>query len=132
VGSWYWGHARVGPYSVVFFDTLEKDNTEVVSGYIASGGHVIAIQGAAVRARPVGQNNTFPPVPGQGLPSGLHVEIDTKEGVFVLDLSGPIAWEPQLPDPNWGYTRWAGAVTGGWKGKAVLKGASVWEWIRYL
>ncbi|KAF2183592.1 hypothetical protein K469DRAFT_727900 [Zopfia rhizophila CBS 207.26] len=103
VGSWYWGRARFGPYSLVFF---------------------------GLNVRPV--RSDFPPTPESPSPSALHLEYTTNEGVFVADFAGPVAWDAGLPQPGWGYTRWAGAVSGGFKGKTTYKGASVWEWIRYL
>ncbi|KAH8765150.1 hypothetical protein BGZ57DRAFT_990240 [Hyaloscypha finlandica] len=32
VKSWYWGHGHMGPYSLVWFDTVNYDGTENVSG----------------------------------------------------------------------------------------------------
>ncbi|KAL4735274.1 hypothetical protein BDV11DRAFT_174017 [Aspergillus similis] len=35
VGSWYWGHARMGPYSIVWLDALDTSKNEYASGYVA-------------------------------------------------------------------------------------------------
>lgn len=130
MGSWYWGHARIGPYSLVFFDTLDKDNTETVSGYLVKDGVVKSLQCEGLIVRPVGSD--FPPTVDSPLPTALHLEYTTSEGVFVADFSGPMIWEAALDHPGWGYYRWAGAISGGFKDGLTYSGASVWEWIHFL
>ncbi|KAL2847071.1 hypothetical protein BJX68DRAFT_256260 [Aspergillus pseudodeflectus] len=129
--SWYWGHARLGPYSLVWFHALSFEGEKSVSGYLVENGRVKALSCSGLLVRPAGQNSTYPPTPGQGLPDGFHIEVQAHDGrTFIADLTNrDIAWEPPLPDGA--YTRWTGAITGGFEGEEQFKGPSVHEWIRY-
>jgi hypothetical protein len=129
VKSWYWGHGHMGPYSLVWFDTLNYDGTEKVNGYLARDGIIIGVSGTGLTARPTGENSTYPPTNTTGNPGGFRIVYNTKDGVFVADVAGQVAWAPPLP--LGGYTRWAGQITGGFVGQKKYTGSSVWEWIRY-
>jgi hypothetical protein len=128
VKSWYWGHGHVGPYSLVWFDTVNYDGTENASGYLARDGRIIGV-GSGLTARPTGANSTYPPTSTTGNPGGFHIVYNTKDGVFVADVAGQVAWAPPLP--LGGYTRWAGQITGGFVGQRTYTGSSVWEWVRF-
>lgn len=41
VSSWYWGHARVGPYSLVWLDAWDTKDTEYATGYVVKDGKVL-------------------------------------------------------------------------------------------
>jgi hypothetical protein len=90
VASWYWGHGRVGPYSVVWFDFLALNGTEYVSAYAAEDGVIIAAscESNSIRVRPTGQNATYPPVLSTGTPSGYHITLDLERaGTLEVDVS---------------------------------------------
>ncbi|KAJ7446110.1 hypothetical protein FB451DRAFT_1188870 [Mycena latifolia] len=78
VASWYWGHGRVGPYSIVWFDFLDLTGTEFVSAYASKDDKIVAASCTAgsIRVRPTGQNATYPPVLSTGNPSGYHIDLD--------------------------------------------------------
>ncbi|KAJ4313583.1 hypothetical protein N0V84_009340 [Fusarium piperis] len=82
VKSWYWGHSSVGPYSVVWFDALAKDSKEYVSGYVTKNGKVLqaSCKRGAVKARPYGNGNTYPPVPSREFPYGFLLDFDLGHG----------------------------------------------------
>ncbi|OIW29571.1 hypothetical protein CONLIGDRAFT_654116 [Coniochaeta ligniaria NRRL 30616] len=113
--TWYWGHARLGPYSIVWFDAFDSAGVEHYSGYVAKDGKVLLGSCAqdAVVVRPWGINGEFPPKIGTGVPQGLEV---------VFDL-------------GYGKTFWAnrtlGTVTGGLGGGGcdgrTYQGASLFE-----
>ncbi|KAJ6513052.1 hypothetical protein C8R45DRAFT_333173 [Mycena sanguinolenta] len=90
VGSWYWGHGRVGPYSVVWFDILTADGVEYVSTYVGKGNTplVTSCALASQKVRPFGNNATFPPTSTTPKPTGYHITMDLgAEGVLDMDVS---------------------------------------------
>ncbi|KAJ7154160.1 hypothetical protein C8R46DRAFT_1297866 [Mycena filopes] len=89
VASWYWGHGRLGAYSLVWFDFLALDGTEYVSGYAARDGAIVAAtcKPGSIRVRPTGQNDTYPPTLSTGSPSGYHITFDLAEaGTLEMDI----------------------------------------------
>jgi len=82
VQSWYWGHARLGPYSLVWFDTQARDGKEYYSGYVTKDGKIIegSCADKAVVARPWGKNSQYPPVPETGAPEGFSLTFDLGKG----------------------------------------------------
>ncbi|EXJ70151.1 uncharacterized protein A1O5_06219 [Cladophialophora psammophila CBS 110553] len=130
VTSWYWGHGRVGPYSLVWFDAIAIDGDEYISGYLAKNGTVVSSGCSGILVRPTRVNSEYPPAPLQGDPSGFHIEYTTSEGKFVVDVENhAVAWEPPLV--SGGYTRWTGNITGGFEDQQQYTGATVHEWIPF-
>ncbi|KAJ7732685.1 hypothetical protein B0H16DRAFT_1770072 [Mycena metata] len=87
---WYWGHGRLGPYSLVWFDFLALDGTKYVSGYAAKDGTIIAAscESGSLSVRPTGQNATYPPLLSTGPPSGYHITFDLEQaGTLEVDLN---------------------------------------------
>jgi hypothetical protein len=80
VSSWYWGHAHVGPYSIVWFDAVDSSGVEYYSGYVTEEGSVLESSCAAnaVVVRPWGANDAYPPLVTTGTMQGI-------EAVFLLD-----------------------------------------------
>ncbi|KAJ7145567.1 hypothetical protein C8R44DRAFT_601176 [Mycena epipterygia] len=111
VASWYWGHGRVGPYSIVWFDFLDITGTEFVSAYAAKDGKIVAASCTlgSIAVRPTGQNSTYPPVISTGNPSGYHINLDLSSGgrmkVDVAVLAPLIGVNPE-------YARSVGNMTG--------------------
>ncbi|KAJ6502374.1 hypothetical protein C8R45DRAFT_1051388 [Mycena sanguinolenta] len=100
VGSWYWGHGRVGPYSVVWFDILTPSGVEYVSAYVAKDDAVLinSCDLARSQVRPTGVNATYPPHVSAGKPSGYHITMDLgAEGVLDMNVSvvAPLISIPQ-------------------------------------
>ncbi|CAN8098987.1 unnamed protein product [Discula destructiva] len=124
--QWYWGHARLGPYSLVWFDAFDLSGTEYFSGYVAANGSVLAsscVAGAVV-ARPWGENGAFPPNVTTGVPQGMEVVFDLGEGQVLSAnvTTGPLAMAPQT-----GYARMLGRLVGGVKGAEVYEGTALFE-----
>jgi hypothetical protein len=82
VYTWYWGHGRVGPYSITWFDAVDPAMTEHVSGYVAKEGQVLGISCAprALSVRPWGANSEYPPVASTGLMQGLYARYQLDDG----------------------------------------------------
>lgn len=62
VHSWYWGHGRLGPYSIVWFDVVGADGNEYISSYAALNGQIIATSCSpgSIMVRPTGRNSQYP------------------------------------------------------------------------
>ena len=123
VGSWYWGHGRLGPYSIVWYDALSPTGEEFVSGYVACDGKIVGVVCSSTTVRPTGAESTYPPVIGVDLPAGFHIKIDLgSEGTMVVDATSTI----NVVDEGT-YFRWVGTLTGGIEGHPSLDGTALWE-----
>ncbi|KFY46509.1 hypothetical protein V495_02405 [Pseudogymnoascus sp. VKM F-4514 (FW-929)] len=110
VSSWYWGHGRLGPYSIVWFDVLGKDGTEYFSSYAAKDGKIIvaACGPGTIKVRPTGKNSQYPPKITSGNPEGLHIDLDLgAEGILRVDVKA----DTVLADAFL-YNRMSGLLTG--------------------
>ncbi|KAK1237233.1 hypothetical protein MKX08_002858 [Trichoderma sp. CBMAI-0020] len=74
--SWYyWGHGRVGPYFVVWFDFLAIDGIENTSSYVSHDGKILNAACESIKVRPFGANSTYSLTPTTGSPSGCDIEL---------------------------------------------------------
>ncbi|OJJ98932.1 hypothetical protein ASPACDRAFT_1889376 [Aspergillus aculeatus ATCC 16872] len=129
VGSWYWGHARIGPYSLVRLGALDANQTEYASGYVAYQGQIVHAACGAMKVRPTGANVSFPPQGDDALPQGFRIEVDLEEergGVLEAELAANLA---TLAKP--GYGRWIGTVNG-WVGGVQFEGVSGYEMVNFF
>lgn len=127
VGSWYWGHGRLGPYSIVWYDYLTRDGAEFVSAYAARNNQIVTASCAStsIRVRPTGQNSTYPPVHGSGTPSGFHINLDLgTEGVLNVNVSERLV----VLGGEGVYARWVGNMSGIIQGSGVVwEGVALYE-----
>jgi hypothetical protein len=86
VSSWYWGHAHVGPYSIVWFDAIDSAGTEHVSGYVAEAGVILESDCTvgAVTVRPWGTNDEYPPLVTTGIMQGLEATFKLEDGSILV------------------------------------------------
>ncbi|EJU01399.1 hypothetical protein DACRYDRAFT_53127 [Dacryopinax primogenitus] len=123
INSWYWGHARLGPYSVVWFDVVDINGVEHQTGYVASNGTAIADSCGATPVRPTGANSAYPPIPGL-LPTGFHIVYDMgSAGVMELNVTN---YQAVVNYPGL-HTRWVGSVVGGIQGQTTYTGVGLYE-----
>jgi hypothetical protein len=123
VNSWYWGHGRLGPYSLVWFDIIGADGNEYVSGYASLDGEVIASSCSGIKVRPTGVNSQYPPVIGSGSPGGFYIELDIADG-NVLEVNVTTALV--VVDAG-SYSRFTGSLSGGVKGSTIYQGVALYE-----
>ena len=71
---WYRGHARMDPYSIVRFDTLDTETVEQFSSYVVRDGEVLSTNcdDGTVVVRPWGSEDECPPSSGNGVPGGME------------------------------------------------------------
>lgn len=82
VTSWYWGHAHLEPYSIVWFDALDNEGNEHFSSYVARDGEVLTsdCNEGTVVVRPWGGEDTYPPPVGTDVPAGFIMTFADVEG----------------------------------------------------
>ncbi|OBT38732.1 hypothetical protein VE00_11002 [Pseudogymnoascus sp. WSF 3629] len=123
VGSWYWGHGRLGNYSIVWYDALTPDKTEYTSFYIARDGEIMNSQCSGIQVRPNGANSTYPPTRSSGNPAGFSIVVDLgDDGTLEVDVSNQTTL---LSSPL--YKRWTGQLKGRIRGSEVLTGVALYE-----
>ncbi|KAF7323312.1 hypothetical protein HMN09_00112000 [Mycena chlorophos] len=122
VQSWYWGHARFGPYSIVWFDMLDLNGTEHVSAYVARDDKIelASCVPNAIKVRPV--PDVYPPTLSTPDPTGYQISIESapKMNVTIGSLVRLVADIPS-------YGRFSGNVTAVVEGGKVYHGTGLME-----
>ena len=129
VGSWYWGHGRLGPYSIVWFDALSPDGTESVSAYVSLDDRIVVAACSGIRVRPLCGVN-YPPKAGDPPPVGFSIEIDlgaANGGLLVVNATSEV-----ILQSNPSYYRAAGTLSGGFAGQKQLSGNALYEQFHLL
>ncbi|TVY39700.1 Tyrosinase family protein [Lachnellula occidentalis] len=111
VASWYWGHGRLGPYSIVWFDTMGLDGREWVSAYASENGEIVfsSCEASSLSVRPSGGDDQYPPSVTGGDPTGFTIWMDLGDA-GALDVNVMI--EAVAADGGPGYKRWTGSMEG--------------------
>lgn len=128
--QWYWGHGRMGPYSVVFFDSLNVNAKEYNAGFVTDDGRVLEVsctQKSAV-ARPWGLNSEYPPTAASQPPEGLGLQFQLGDGSnFAANYTSETVIV-SIP----GYLRTIGVVEGGIEGGQKYKGRMMVEQFTFI
>ncbi|POS69922.1 hypothetical protein DHEL01_v211683 [Diaporthe helianthi] len=131
VGSWYWGHGRLGPYSIVWFDGVDKDGKEYFSSYISMNGSAVlqSCQEKSVVVRPWSKDGTdpvYPPKPKDPAPDGYDISFDVGGGkTFAARFyTSTIQFSTDT------YKRITGPLVGGLKGEEQFKGMALGEQVQ--
>ncbi|KAG8162437.1 hypothetical protein KVR01_008202 [Diaporthe batatas] len=123
--TWYWGHGRVGPYSMVWFDAVEKAGKEHFSSWLVKDGEVLAMSCAdqASVVRPWGNNSLYPPTTGLTQPSGYTIRFDLGDDkAFVANFTSKVvSLDMDI------YKRQIGPLVGGIEGEEQFEGMSQCE-----
>lgn len=131
VQSWYWGHGRLGPYSIVWFDALDTSGAEHTSGYVTKGATVLESSCASksVVVRPYGANADYPPQPSSGVPTGFDIKFNL--GLLgTADIKAEVA-AIQIPGgEGTTYGRYIGPLSGSIAGKAYT-GTALFEQFKF-
>ncbi|KAJ1547796.1 hypothetical protein HK405_004902 [Cladochytrium tenue] len=133
VQSWYWGHGRLGPFSLVWFDAISTDGVENYSAFVydsKSSDPVIAAscEARAVVVRPFGNNSEYPPTPASGTPDGYTISFDLGSR-GVLNVTATVSFVI-VDSPV--YARYSGPLTGGVVGDPeIYDGTGLWEQFKF-
>ncbi|CAG8389389.1 unnamed protein product [Penicillium salamii] len=118
VESWYWGHGRLGPYSIVWFSFLalnDTTNSTYVSSYVAKDGNALvsACDDKLLTVRPIGAPGTtggrYPPKVGD-VPEGFHLDYDLGEEIGHLKVN--VLTRALVAGDGEYYGRWTGDLVG--------------------
>jgi hypothetical protein len=131
VQNWYWGHAIMGPYTLVWFDAMLRDGQEYTSGYVSKNGVVqlaSCLEGQH-SVRPWGANSAYPPTNTTGRAQGLDImyQLDSGDVLSVNLTTGA----PQIEFGN--YARYIATLEGSLSGmsNASYNGVGIWELFRF-
>ena len=122
--SWYWGHAKLGDYSIVYFDTLDRSGKEGVSAYVAKDDKIIVSQCSGLVVRPFGPGVKYPPKITDPEPAGFYLTMDTPQGQINATITAAHTILGQEPGP---YYRWTGEIKGTIAGGDELCGVASFE-----
>ena len=132
VQTWYFGHARLGPYSIIWLDGLTTAGEEKTTAYVAKDGKILlgTCQPGSLKVRPWGKNSEYPPVPTTGVPEGLTVDFDLgAEGKLHANVTTKVV---VIPSDNFIYGRYVGPITGGIVGGEQYTSNTMWEQFKYF
>lgn len=137
VGSWYWGHANLGPDSIVWFDALAPNGTEYASQYVSLNGSRISARCGGIKVRPTGANAAFPPKMRDATPDGFHIDLNTTDGNTLaadVTITQVTAQNNQLINglTEGAYGRYVGSICGVVNGQENLQGAAVFEQFKFF
>ncbi|KAI2469447.1 hypothetical protein F4781DRAFT_421946 [Annulohypoxylon bovei var. microspora] len=119
---WDWGHARVGPYAIVWYDLLDYNNTEHAYAYVAKDGEAPCVNGG-----PANVTYPYPPTNKLGLlaNNGLTINYEIPNGEL---LSFNITTTAIIKTESGNvYSRGVGDVAGGVVGGPSYKGRAFYE-----
>ena len=138
--SWFWGHGRLGDFSVTFFDTIDIWGTHRYSSYVAKNGNVLVstCDKESEIVRPWGANNTYPPTNTTGPVEGIEVQFDLGCGTMLMTN-----WTTRLLIQDtpiyqrmtgWlsGYIEDTGATGEVWEGISLFEEIHMWAKPPYL
>lgn len=119
--SWYWGHATVGDYDLVFFDMIDPSGANKVGGYALKGRKVVASTcTTGVKIRPI--DAPYPPTIFTALPKSLTLNMTLDDGSH-LDA---VLTESSTQANVGIYVRWIGTIEAT-VGGVTLTGSALWE-----
>lgn len=116
----FWGHARLGPYAVVWWHSRAQDGTDISSEYLATweDGRVITSRCVDSPKNTLGwgEGQIWPLVPGTPAPAGMIMRWDLGDaGVFVANITSSDIF---VDIPFWQAGR--GPITGGFEGQETF------------
>lgn len=126
---WYWGHGRVGPYSLVWFDGMTPDGKEYFASLITEQGEIVSqsCEPNSVEVRPWGENAEFPPVRGATAPSGYSLRYALGEGsAFVANFTREVS----QTETDF-YKRMIGSFSGGIEGGEQYEGRALCDQFQF-
>lgn len=119
--SWYWGHATVGDYNLVFFDMIDPTGANKVGGYALKNGEVVGSTcTTGVTIRPVG--TPYPPTLITAVPSALTLNMTLNDG----SILSAVLTEKETQINIGLYIRWIGSIEATIE-NVTETGSAMWE-----
>ncbi|KAK1674079.1 hypothetical protein BDP55DRAFT_729856 [Colletotrichum godetiae] len=123
---WDWGHARFGPYSIVWYNLLDYSGNESRRSYVSRDGQVLLVSCdmASMEVRQKGGKAAWPPTTGLLETDGLSIKYNLTNGdVMEVDVSTQFI----VKDEDGIYQRANGLVKGGIAGQETFEGRGHFE-----
>ncbi|KAL0932344.1 uncharacterized protein CTRU02_213297 [Colletotrichum truncatum] len=123
---WDWGHGRLGPYSVVWYNLLDYNGNESRRSYVVKDGQVLLVscnpESMTVRQR--GGKAAWPPTTGLLETDGLTIQYNLPNGEI---LAFNVTTELIVKDESGIYQRANGLIEGGIVGQETFTGRGHFE-----
>ncbi|KAJ9262392.1 hypothetical protein DTO212C5_7947 [Paecilomyces variotii] len=112
VGTWYWGHGRLGNYSLVWFSVITPSHEHYVNSYVSLNGRILCASNSSDQfsVRTMGPDARYPPRKGD-TPDGFSMEFDLGDAEGGR-LSVNVTTKTVTAEVPTLYTRWIGSVEG--------------------
>lgn len=123
---WDWGHGRLGPYSVVWYNLLDYEGNESRRSYVAKDGEVLLVScdSDAMVVRQRGGKAAWPPTTGLYETEGLSINYTLPDGrVFAFNVTTELI----VRNEDGVYQRANGLLQGGFVGEETLEGHAHFE-----
>ncbi|KZL68538.1 hypothetical protein CI238_00265 [Colletotrichum incanum] len=123
---WDWGHARFGPYSIVWYNLLDYSGNETKRSYVVKDGEVLLLSCSpdSMEVRQKGGKAAWPPTTGLLETQGLMIRYTLANGdVLVVDVTTEFI----VRDETGAYQRANGHITGGIIGQDTFEGRGHYE-----
>lgn len=130
IGSWYWGHAHLGDYSLVWFSVLTPTGANPVSTYVSKDHKILtaSCNAGSITVRPTGANDEYPPSAGNPPPGGYTIStVIEDEGRKVLNASVDVSAVVASTGPTGLYYRMIGSIKGSIEHGPELTGVALFE-----
>lgn len=120
---WDWGHGRLGPYSIVWYDLLSYNGTEsrrsYVYNYTSESIVLLSCDESALVVRQKGGKAAWPPTTGLLETEGITIEYNLEDG---RKLAVDVTTELIVRDEKSAYQRANGKLKGGVVGEECYEG----------
>lgn len=123
---WDWGHGRLGPYSVVWYNLLDYNGTESRRSFVVKDGEALlkSCSSDVMVVRQKGGKAAWPPTTGLLETEGLSVNYTLPDGkTLAIDVTTDII----VRDESGAYQRANGALRGGIVGEESFEGRAHYE-----
>ena len=123
---WDWGHGRLGPYSVVWYNLLDYSGAESRRSYVVEDGEVLLVScdSDALIVRQKGGKAAWPPVTGLKETEGISVNFTLPDN---RTLAVDVTTEFIVRDEKSAYQRANGLLKGGIVGGDLFEGRAHYE-----
>jgi hypothetical protein len=123
---WDWGHGRLGPYSIVWYNLLDYEGNESRRSYVVKNGKVVLVSCSsnALVVRQKGGKAAWPPTTGLLETDGILVNFTLPDRqILAIDVTTELI----VRDEKGAYQRANGKLKGGIAGGEVFEGRAHYE-----
>ncbi|KAJ4357674.1 uncharacterized protein N0V89_002250 [Didymosphaeria variabile] len=123
---WDWGHGRLGPFSVVWYNLLDYSGNEARRSYVVKDGEALLVSCSSdsLVVRQKGGKAAWPPITGLLETEGIAINYTLPDGkILAIDVTTDII----VRDESGAYQRANGVLKGGIIGEETFQGRAHYE-----